>query len=458
MYRRVSNRNKRKNRGRNTRKVLAALAITSGLGIVSLVLALTVMAAPEDPAVEEAAALLAAESISENEAVPEDPLKNPGVPVVMVDPGHGGMDNGCSNGDILEKNVNLEIARLLEGKLLAAGYQVIMAREDDTYIAKEQRVERANQYSADIYVSIHQNDFEEESATGIETWYYGGDTSRDSKRLARLVHQETLKKTGAKERELKSDAEFLVTGKTTMPACLIETGFLSNQQECQQLKGAEYQELVAEGIFQGIDLYLRPKTMYLTFDDGPSSENTVAVLDFLKARNIKATFFVVGENVRKHPEIAKRIVDEGHTIGIHCYQHEYEKIYRSLESYLLDFEAAYQAVLEVTGVEAKLFRFPGGSINAYDKEVSGAIIQEMTARGFTYFDWNASLEDAVKQSKPEQLVANARATALDRRKVVMLAHDIIYNTTLCLEKLIEEFPEYKMEALTAEVEPVQFPQ
>lgn len=198
--------------------------------------------------------------------------------------------------------------------------------------------------------------------------------------------------------------------------------------------------------------------MYLTFDDGPSSENTVAVLDFLKARNIKATFFVVGENVRKHPEIAKRIVDEGHTIGIHCYQHEYEKIYRSLESYLLDFEAAYQAVLEVTGVEAKLFRFPGGSINAYDKEVSGAIIQEMTARGFTYFDWNASLEDAVKQSKPEQLVANARATALDRRKVVMLAHDIIYNTTLCLEKLIEEFPEYKMEALTAEVEPVQFPQ
>ena len=90
--------------------------------------------------------------------------------------------------------------------------------------------------------------------------------------------------------------------------------------------------------------------MYLTFDDGPSAENTSAVLDVLKSRNIKATFFVGGQNVRKHPDVARRIVAEGHTIGIHCNRHDYEQIYQSTASYLEDFNEAYKTVLEVTGV------------------------------------------------------------------------------------------------------------
>ena len=179
-------------------------------------------------------------------------------------------------------------------------------------------------------------------------------------------------------------------------------------------------------------------TMFLTLDDGPSEENTAAVLDILKKKNVKATFFVVGENVRKHPEIARRIVEEGHTIGIHCNHHDYDDIYESVDSYLADFEEAYNAVYEVTGVEVKLFRFPGGSINAYNKEVYQDIIEVMTDRGFIYFDWNGSLEDAVKRSTPEELIQNARQSTLKRKKVVMLAHDIVYNRTLCLEELIDE--------------------
>ena len=101
--------------------------------------------------------------------------------------------------------------------------------------------------------------------------------------------------------------------------------------------------------------------MYLTFDDGPSAENTSAVLDVLKARNIRATFFVVGENVRKHPDVAKRIAAEGHTIGIHCNRHDYKELYESRDSYLADFEEAYRAVLEVTGVKPVLYRFPGAA-------------------------------------------------------------------------------------------------
>lgn len=196
--------------------------------------------------------------------------------------------------------------------------------------------------------------------------------------------------------------------------------------------------------------------MYLTFDDGPSAECTEMVLNTLKEKNIKATFFLIGEYVEKYPEVAKRIAAEGHTIGIHCYRHDYGVIYESTESYLADFQQACDVIYEITGVETKLFRFPGGSVNAYNKEVREDIIKEMTGRGFIYFDWNASLEDAAGKYEPWQLIENARNTTLGRKRIVMLAHDRVLNTALCLGDLIDQFPEYKMEPLTDETEPIQF--
>ena len=232
-----------------------------------------------------------------------------------------------------------------------------------------------------------------------------------------------------------------------MPACLIETGFLSNKEERARLVSQEYQEKLASGIVQGIEYYFHPKTMYLTFDDGPSEENTARVLDILKKRNIKATFFLVGENVEKYPEIARRIVAEGHTIGIHCYNHDYQNLYRSAESYVEDFEHARRVVYEVTGVEAVLFRFPGGSINSYNDKVYAEIIEEMTRQGYVYYDWNASIEDAVAGTEPTQLVANGVRTTLGRRKVILLAHDVVYSTGEILEDLLDSFPEYEMRPL-----------
>jgi peptidoglycan/xylan/chitin deacetylase (PgdA/CDA1 family) len=165
---------------------------------------------------------------------------------------------------------------------------------------------------------------------------------------------------------------------------------------------------------------------------------------------------VVGENVKKHPEVARRIVREGHTLGIHCYSHDYKEIYKDVDSYLEDFQKAYDLVYEVTGVEVELFRFPGGSINAYNKKVYKDIIQAMTEKGFIYFDWNASLEDATKNTTPQMLVQNGVSSTLGRKTVVMLAHDVVYDTTQCLRELIDSLPEYEMKPLTAEVEPIQF--
>ena len=377
--------------------------------------------------------------------------------VIIIDPGHGGIDGGCVFGDITEKEINRKIAYRVVQKLRIMGYNAQLARKGDQYIDKADRVDKANEQNARLYVSIHQNSCEINSVEGIETWYDESDETSDSKRLAMLIQQETVKATGATERELVSDPEMCVTSKSAMPACLIETGFLSNKKERENLCSAEYRDQIAEGIAKGIDLYLNPKTMYLTFDDGPSEKYTDMVLDVLKEKNIKATFFVIGEYVRKYPETAKRIADEGHTIGIHCDVHDYQKLYASVDSYIEDFEKAYDTVYEITGVEAQFFRFPGGSVNAYNKTVYQDIITEMEARGFVYYDWNASLGDAARNTaSSEELIRNAVDTARGRREVVMLAHDRVDNTAYALEELIDALPEYRMEPLTMKAQPVQF--
>lgn len=407
----------------------------------------------QEPKTVEVETLLAAEAgTTVYETVAEDTL------LVVIDPGHGGEDNGCARAGIDEKDINLQLSLLLRDKLEQMGYEVLLTREKDTGCSLEERVKLANDARGDIYVSIHQNACEETTeVSGIETWYSVSNCGEDSKRLARLIHSDVLLYTKEADRGLRESEELYVIRETQMPSCLIETGFLSNKEDREALLDTDYQTRIVEGIASGIDLFFHPKTMYLTFDDGPSPENTEKILDILKEKDIKATFFVIGENARRYPETVKRIVEEGHTIGIHCDNHDYNKLYKSVDSYVADFEQAYETVYGITGEKVRLFRFPGGSINAYNKKVYQDIIEEMTNRGFVYFDWNASLEDAVsKGASPENLIQNAKESTLGRKRIVLLAHDTVDNTALCLEELIEQFPEYRMEPLTAEVDPIQF--
>ena len=378
--------NKRRRR-RMRRLVLAAFLVVcvAALALVlsDRILPIEVWATPEKDIKEIQEIDFGAIQIEEPEPDEEEPIEEQkSTPVIFIDAGHGGNDGGCVEDGVIEKDINLTIARLVRDKLKELGYQVVMSRSVDRYVAKEDRVRKANEIQADIYVSIHQNSSDQRSVNGMEVWYDGTDAQRDSRRLALLVSQQTARSTKAVERMVRGDADFHVTGSTQMPACLIETGFLSNREERTKLASADYQEQIASGIVQGIEYYFHPKTMYLTFDDGPSEENTERVLDILKKRNIKATFFLVGENVERHPEIVRRIVREGHTIGIHCYNHDYKALYQSAETYVEDFEHARRVVYETCGVEAQMFRFPGGSINNYNQQVYAEIIKEMTARGY----------------------------------------------------------------------------
>ena len=176
--------------------------------------------------------------------------------MIVIDPGHGGADGGCVFGGVLEKDINKEIASLVVQKLKNKGYKVMLARQGDDYVDKMERVETANKQNALLYISIHQNSYEMNSISGIETWYYADDVTGESRRLAQYIQQETVNATGAVSRELVADTELCVLNKSNMPVCLIETGFLSNKEERTKLCTEEYRELVAEGIVSGIELYL----------------------------------------------------------------------------------------------------------------------------------------------------------------------------------------------------------
>ncbi len=135
-------------------------------------------------------------------------------------------------------------------------------------------------------------------------------------------------------------------------------------------------------------------TIYLTFDDGPS-DRTDEILKVLAEKDVKATFFVTGKSDAADLERMKKIVDQGHTIGMHSYSHDYTQVYSSVESFLDEFYKNFIQIRDATGITPTAFRCPGGSINGYDGGFYQELLSEMIRRGFVPYDWNVSSEDAV---------------------------------------------------------------
>jgi peptidoglycan/xylan/chitin deacetylase (PgdA/CDA1 family) len=164
------------------------------------------------------------------------------------------------------------------------------------------------------------------------------------------------------------------------------------------------------------------KTVYLTFDDGPSSL-TVPLLDVLDQYQVKATFFVVGVNDKNETRDLKEIVNRGHAIGVHSWSHNYRKIYASPQAFFEDYDKIHQAILDATGVDTKIYRFPGGSVNGYNSKTRTAICAELKSRGVVYFDWNAGGDDAGGQTTPDGICRKALQNVHAHRVSVVLFHN-----------------------------------
>lgn len=174
-----------------------------------------------------------------------------------------------------------------------------------------------------------------------------------------------------------------------------------------------------ENIAQASDVH----KVYLTFEDGPS-EHTAEILDVLKEKGVLATFFVTGQDGEAAQELYKRIVEEGHTLGMHSYSNKYSTIYQSEENFKEDIIKLRAYLTGVTGTEPVYYRFPGGSSNQITNVPMENFIHYLNREGFVYFDWNVSSGDSTASAYTvDDIVANITGDVVKYKTSVVLFHD-----------------------------------
>lgn len=162
--------------------------------------------------------------------------------------------------------------------------------------------------------------------------------------------------------------------------------------------------------------------VYLTFDGGPDA-NTQKILDVLKQYGVKATFFVFGDTSKKMKPVYRRIVKEGHTLGMHSFSNRYQEVYASEEAFTEDFDKLSDYLRQVTGTECRFYRFPGGSCNEISNVPMTEFVQILNEKNITYFDWNVSAGDTGSNYTIEDVVENVTSGVTRYKTSVVLLHD-----------------------------------
>ena len=175
--------------------------------------------------------------------------------VVVIDAGHGGKDYGAIKNGVNEKDIDLDVAIRLRDILQKKGFTVYMTRTDDTYVSLEDRTSFTEGINPAVFVSIHVNSCNMESPKGIETHYY----HENSIELGNCVHTELIKKISGTPNRGLLKSRFYVINHTTVPAILVEIGFISNPNECRELTTPQRKQAAAAGIAEGIIEYLNKR-------------------------------------------------------------------------------------------------------------------------------------------------------------------------------------------------------
>ena len=182
--------------------------------------------------------------------------------------------------------------------------------------------------------------------------------------------------------------------------------------------------------------------IYLTFDDGPSATSTPKILEILKKKNVKATFFVINHS-SKLDYLIKKEHDEGHTVGLHSYTHNYKTVYSSKKAFYDDLQKIQTKVEKITGEKSMITRFPGGSSNTvsrrYQKGIMTELTKELREKGYHYFDWNVGSGDAGDVKTSDAVYRNVTKGLSKKRINVVLMHDFENNTKTvnALERIID---------------------
>jgi peptidoglycan/xylan/chitin deacetylase (PgdA/CDA1 family) len=189
------------------------------------------------------------------------------------------------------------------------------------------------------------------------------------------------------------------------------------------------------------------KVIYLTFDDGPTYVITDSLLEILKKENVKATFFVVGKEIEGRELILKKIYDEGHSIGLHTYSHNFKKIYKSTEDFINEMRKTSNKVKEVTGFVPKIIRFPGGS----SKRLTASTLDDLHKSNFKIYDWNVNIYDGINPNlSVSQLIKNSQIIQGNGNVAIVLMHcnSNNKNTVKALPEIIRYYKDLRYEFRT----------
>lgn len=417
--------------------------------------------------------------------ISDSPTETESGPLICLDAGHGGRDDGSVKGGRVEKTDNLKAAQAVAEYLKQKEARVVMTRDDDTYFSLEARCEVANQSKADLFVSFHRNEGE---GNGVEIWIESK-ASEESIALATRI-KEGLSGVGvSRDRGVKrgtqksKDKDYYVNSHTDMPSCLIELGFVNNAGDNQLFdeKLGDYAAAIGDAILascgqdssgqagdgaeapasdgagstetesgtesatakpeypkianvetlnsqsmdwgQGsnVDEKNRPtgaltaqeqygsknalfigeesQTIYLTLDEGYEYGCTPSILDTLKEKNVKAVFFVTESYAKQEPELVKRMIAEGHTVGNHSVTHPAAGLPSlSTEEQQKEVLENHAYIKENFGYEMHLFRYPAGKFS----EQSLAIVNNCNYRSvfwsFAYLDYDVNNQPGEEES------------------------------------------------------------
>ncbi|MGM0215285.1 immunoglobulin-like domain-containing protein [Enterococcus sp. AZ109] len=178
--------------------------------------------------------------------------------------------------------------------------------------------------------------------------------------------------------------------------------------------------------------------IYLTFDDGPNETITPQFLKILKDAHVKGTFFVTGYGP---DELIKQAYDDGHTIGLHTFDHEYSNVYASVDNYFNDLNKVAQRVKKITGEDSKIIRFPGGGSNSisakYSPGIMSSLVVKVQEKGYQYFDWNVSSGDGGNQNSSEQPLKGVTTNLIEGADNIVLMHDTKQTSADALQGIID---------------------
>jgi len=205
------------------------------------------------------------------------------------------------------------------------------------------------------------------------------------------------------------------------------------------------------------DIYLGEKVIYLTFDDGPSIL-TDKVLNILKENDVKATFFIIGNQIKGFENVIKRIHDDGHSFGLHTYTHKFKRIYSSRDIFIKEMLDCQNEINKLTGISPTVIRFPGGS----SKRLTNTYLTKLHSYNFKIYDWNVVTLDGINpNTSPNRLYKDATKVNEELNSIILLLHcDYMHkNTCKALPNIIKYYKEkgYEFKTISEDTPELYYP-